>query len=66
MEVLAHFYKGKIQWDHAQIPCQNVKNKVFYSSLSTNMHNHIRKKKNLWFAQWNMEVQLPNANHAHT
>jgi hypothetical protein len=40
------FFEGKIQWDHAQIPCQNVKNKVFYSSLNTNMHNHIQKKKN--------------------
>jgi hypothetical protein len=65
MEVLAHFYKRKIQWDHAQIPCQNVKNKVFYSSLSTNMHNHIRKKKPL-ICSMKHGAQLPDANHAHT
>jgi hypothetical protein len=66
MEALAHFFEGKFQWVHAQFLCQNVKNKEFYSSLSTNMHNHIRKEKKPLICSMKHGVQLPNANHAHT
>jgi hypothetical protein len=46
MEVLAHFYKGKIQWDHAQIPCQNVKSKEFLFILE-HKYAQSHKKNNL-------------------
>jgi hypothetical protein len=42
-----------------------VKSKEFLFILE-HKYAQSHKKNNLWFAQWNMEVRLPNANHAHT
>jgi hypothetical protein len=45
------FLEGKIQWNHAQIPCQNVKNKNVLFILEHKYAQSHKKKKNLSFAQ---------------